>query len=331
MDNKMRQNLLEIEDLHVHFPIFSGILRREVAVVKAVRGIDLTLDEGEVLGIVGESGCGKSTIGRAAIRLVEATSGTVKFLDKDLRSLDKNELMQFRREAQIIFQDPFSSLNPRKSIGSAIGESLLYHGLVTTVGEEQDRVADTLKKVGLSPDIMDRYPHQFSGGQQQRICIGRAIALNPKLIICDEVVSALDISVQAQILNLLYDLKKTLNLSYLFISHDLSVIDHISDRVAVVYLGKVMETASAKELFENPKHPYTQALLSATPKSNPKEVKKHILLKGQIPSAIDPPSGCPFRTRCPYAQPICAETPPHKIVKDRVTGKEDHHYHCILD
>ncbi|MBA3237184.1 MAG: ATP-binding cassette domain-containing protein [Parachlamydiaceae bacterium] len=327
----MHPNLLDITNLHVYFPIYAGILRREVAVVKAIRGIDMTLGHGEVLGVVGESGCGKSTIGRAAIHLVEATEGIVKFLGKDLKSLNKRELLEFRREAQIVFQDPLSSLNPRKSIGTAIGESLLYRGLVTTVEEQQNRVAEVLKRVGLSPDIMDRYPHQFSGGQQQRICIGRAIALNPKMIICDEVVSALDVSVQAQILNLLYDLKMTLGLSYLFISHDLSIIHHLSDRVVVIYLGKVMETATTKELFENPKHPYTQALLSATPKSHPKEIKERILLKGQIPSAINPPSGCPFRTRCPYAQPICAETPPHKIIKDCVTGKEDHHYHCILD
>jgi len=322
--------LLEIKDLHVNFPIYAGIFKRKVADLKACNGVSLNLKKGEVLGIVGESGCGKSTLGRAAIRLIDPTYGTVKFLGNDLMSLKKKELMQFRQEAQIVFQDPFSSLNPRKSIRDAIGESLLYHGIVKNLDEQRDHVAEILTQVGLSPDIMNRYPHQFSGGQQQRICIARAIALNPKLIVCDEVVSALDVSVQAQILNLLHDLKERLGLSYLFISHDLSIVRHISDRVVVLYLGKVMETATTKEIFENPKHPYTQALLSSTPKSNPREVKNRIFLKGQIPSPINPPSGCPFRTRCPYAKAICAEIPPDKTIFDPATGKEDHHYHCIL-
>lgn len=323
--------LLEVTDLHVNFPIYSGILRRETASVKAVNGVNFTLNEGEVLSLVGESGCGKTTVGRAAIRLIDATDGSVKFLGRDLKSLNPQELLEFRKEAQIVFQDPLSSLNPRKSIKDAIGEALLYHGIVKTQREQYEYVAKILKKVGLDPDVMNRYPHQFSGGQQQRICIGRAIALNPKMIVCDEVVSALDVSVQAQILNLLHELKETYGLSYLFISHDLSIVRHLSDRVVVLYLGKVMETATVQELFENPKHPYTQALFSATPKSNPKEEKKRIILKGQIPSPIHPPSGCPFRTRCPYAQKICAETIPLKIVKDRITGKEDHQYYCILD
>jgi len=322
--------LLEIKDLHVNFPIYAGIFKRKVADLKACNGVSLNLKKGEVLGIVGESGCGKSTLGRAAIRLIDPTYGTVKFLGNDLMSLKKKELMQFRQEAQIVFQDPFSSLNPRKSIRDAIGESLLYHGIVKNLDEQRDHVAEILTQVGLSPDIMNRYPHQFSGGQQQRICIARAIALNPKLIVCDEVVSALDVSVQAQILNLLHDLKERLGLSYLFISHDLSIVRHISDRVVVLYLGKVMETATTKEIFGNPKHPYTQALLSSTPKSNPREVKNRIFLKGQIPSPINPPSGCPFRTRCPYAKAICAEIPPDKTIFDPATGKEDHHYHCIL-
>lgn len=326
----MSQALLKLKNLAVHFPIYAGILSHQVAVVKAVNGVSLELKNAEVLSVVGESGCGKSTLGRASIRLIEASKGKVEFLGKDLKLFTKNELMEFRREAQIVFQDPFASLNPRKSVGDAIGESLLYHGIVKTKNDSRDHVAMILKQVGLSPDIMNRYPHQFSGGQQQRICIGRAIALNPKLIVCDEVVSALDVSIQAQILNLLHELKERLNLSYLFISHDLSIVRHISDRVVVLYLGKVMETATVKELFENPKHPYTQALLSATPRSNPKETKQRIILKGQIPSPINPPSGCPFRTRCPYAQAICAETPPLKIIKDRTTGLDDHEYHCIL-
>lgn len=324
-------SLLEIKNLKVYFPIYAGILRHEVASVKAVNGVDLSLEKGEILSIVGESGCGKSTIGRAALKLIEPTSGTIEFMGKDLANFSKSELNAFRQQAQMVFQDPFSSLNPRKSIFEAIGESLLYHGLVKTAEEQRERVADILIKVGLSPDIMNRYPHQFSGGQQQRICIGRALVLNPKLIVCDEVVSALDVSVQAQILNLLHDLRETFDLSYLFISHDLSIVNYLSDRVIVLYLGKVMETATTKELFENPKHPYTKALLFANPKTHPDEIKERIPLKGQIPSSIDPPSGCPFRTRCPYAQPICKEPPPIKTVKDRITGKEDHTYACILD
>ena len=327
----MSRVLLNIENLHVNFPIYDGILKREVASVKAVNGVDITLHESEILSIVGESGCGKSTIGRAAIRLIEPSSGKVEFLGKNLADFNKSELISFRQQAQIVFQDPFSSLNPRKTILDAVGESLLYHGLVKTVDEQKTLVAEILTKVGLSSDIMNRYPHQFSGGQQQRICIGRALALNPKLIVCDEVVSALDVSVQAQILNLLHDLRETFQLSYLFISHDLSIVRFLSDRVAVLYLGKVMETATTKELFENPKHPYTKALLAATPKNHPNEIKECIPLKGQIPSPIDPPTGCPFRTRCPYAQPICAEPPPIKRVKDANTGKEDHIYACILD
>jgi peptide/nickel transport system ATP-binding protein/oligopeptide transport system ATP-binding protein len=326
----MSEFLLTVKDLHVFFPVYAGIFRRHVADVKAVNGVDLHLKKGEVLGIVGESGCGKTTLGRACLRLVEATRGKIEYEGRSLSSFSRIELKEFRQEAQIVFQDPFSSLNPRKSIGDAIGEALLFHGLVKNVSQMRISVANVLTQVGLSPDVMDRYPHQFSGGQQQRICIGRAIALNPKLIVCDEVVSALDVSVQAQILNLLHDLKKTLNLSYLFISHDLSIVHHLSDRVVVLYLGKVMETASAKELFENPKHPYTRALLSATPKTNPMEVKERILLKGPIPSPIDPPSGCPFRTRCPYAQAICANPPPVRAVFDPVTGIKDHIYHCIL-
>ncbi|HRD54954.1 MAG TPA: ATP-binding cassette domain-containing protein [Parachlamydiaceae bacterium] len=326
----MSETLLKINDLHVYFPIYAGIFRHVVASVKAVNGVSLEVEKGQVLGLVGESGSGKSTIGRAALDLIKPTSGSIEFLGKDFKNFDKQDWSRFRQEVQIVFQDPFSSLNPRKSIGSAIGEPLLYHGIAKTKEEQKSLVAHILEKVGLSPDMMDRYPHQFSGGQQQRICIGRAIALNPKLIICDEVVSALDVSIQAQILNLLYELKEKLSLSYLFISHDLSIIRHLSDRVAVLYLGKVMETASVKELFENPKHPYTQALLSAAPNENPHVKRKKIILKGQIPSPIDPPSGCPFRTRCPYAQEICKQPPPKKTVKDPATGQEDHHYYCIL-
>lgn len=327
----MTEPLLDVRHLKKYFPVYSGIFRRQNGEVKAVDDINFTIDSGDVLGLVGESGSGKSTAGRAAIRLIEPTAGEVYFLGKSLLDLPKKQLKEMRKNIQMVFQSPYASLNPRKTIGEAIGEGLLYHNLVKDRREQIEKVAETLSLVGLSPDLMNRYPHQFSGGQQQRICIGRAIAMHPKLIVCDEAVSALDVSVQAQVLNLLAELKERMGLSYLFISHDLSVIRHLCDRVIVMYLGKIMESASTEELFTNPKHPYTQALLSAIPVSYPGQVKKTILLKGEIPSALHPPSGCPFRTRCPYAQPICAEIPPKKEVEDSRTGKWDHIYHCILD
>lgn len=321
----MSKPLLEVKNLKKYFPVTAGIFRHEVASIKAVDDIDFSVNSGEVVGLVGESGSGKSTAARAAIRLIEPTSGSVEFDGQDLMSLSQKQMMPMRKDIQIVFQDPYASLNPRKSILDSIGEGVLYHGIVTNRKEQAEYVAEILKRIGLSPDIMMRYPHQFSGGQQQRICIGRAIAMQPKLIVCDEAVSALDVSVQAQILNLLHELKETMGLSYLFISHDLSIVRHICDRVIVLYLGKVMETAPTEELFSNPKHPYTQALLSATPASYPGESKQRIMLKGEIPSPMNPPSGCPFRTRCPFAQPICAKKPPHKTING------DHDYHCILD
>lgn len=321
----MTQPILSVRGLRKYFPILSGIFRRETGTVKAVNGIDLEVPDNRVLGIVGESGCGKSTAARAAIRLIEPSDGEILFMGKDLRAMSQEQLRDTRKEIQMVFQDPYASLNPRYTIGESIGEALFYHRLVSSKSEQRDRVAATLELIGLSPDVMHRYPHQFSGGQQQRICIGRAIALNPKLIVLDEAVSALDVSVQAQILNLLAELKDKIKLSYLFISHDLSIIRHMSDWVVVLYLGKVMETASAEELFKNPKHPYTQVLLSAIPKQHPGEQKKRIMLHGEVPSPINPPSGCPFRTRCPYAQPICALTPPRKEMGNK------HVYHCILD
>lgn len=323
--------ILKVRNLVKHFPVYSGIFRHQVASIQAVRGVNFSVNKEEVLGLVGESGCGKSTIGRACIRLIEPTAGEIDFEGENILTKTPDQLLDFRRQAQIVFQDPYASLNPRKTIGESIGEGLFYHGLVKTKQEQRDRVASILERIGLAPDAMFRYPHQFSGGGQQRICIGRAIAMNPKLIVCDEAVSALDVSVQAQILNLLNDLKKEFGLSYLFISHDLSTIRYLCDKIVVLYLGKVMESASVEELFKNPKHPYTRALLSATPKKNPHEKKERIILKGEIPSVINPPSGCPFRTRCPYAQPICAETPPDRIIVDEFTGEKDHHYHCILE
>lgn len=327
----MSKELLKVRQLKVHYPVYSGIMRKVVGHIKALDGVDFDLAPGEILGIVGETGSGKTTLGRAALGLIKPTSGKVEFEGRDLLEMDSLEIAQFRKDAQIIFQDPFASLNPRKKILDSIGEGLLYHGLVKTRAEQQERVAHFLTMVGLHADAMMRYPHQFSGGQQQRICIARAIALGPRLLVCDEAASALDVSVQAQILNLLQELKQTLSLSYLFISHDLSLIRYLCDRVIVLYLGKVMETASVQELFSHPCHPYTQALLSAIPRHHPSEKKERILLKGEIPSARNPPSGCPFRTRCPYAQPICAETPPRRIIKDSGTGQMDHEYNCILE
>jgi peptide/nickel transport system ATP-binding protein/oligopeptide transport system ATP-binding protein len=261
--------LLEVKGLKKYFPILAGIFRRQVGWVKAVDGVDFQIQEGKVLGIVGESGCGKSTTARAAIRLIEPTAGEVTFMGQDLLALSKKELKSIRKQIQIVFQDPYSSLNPRKNIVENIGEALIYHGIAKTLEERDDRVVEVLKSVGLSSDALWRYPHEFSGGQQQRICIGRAIALRPKLVVCDEAVSALDVSVQAQILNLLSELKDQFNLSYMFISHDLSIVRHISDDVIVLYRGKEVESAPVEELFENPKHPYTQELLAAIPKSHP--------------------------------------------------------------
>lgn len=327
----MSELLLKARGLKVHFPIVAGIMRKQVGSIKALDGVDIDLDKGEVLGIVGETGSGKSTLGRAVLRLIEPTAGEVEFEGSNVLELSPQELLTFRKEAQIVFQDPFASLNPRKTIRECIGEGLLYHGLVRSRHEQKEQVAEVLSLVGLPADAMYRYPHQFSGGQQQRICIGRAIALRPKLIVCDEAASALDVSVQAQILNLLQDLKKTLGLSYLFISHDLSLIKYLCDRVVVMYLGKVMESASVEALFSQPLHPYTQSLMSAIPKSHPGKSSNRVMLKGEIPSARNPPSGCPFRTRCPYAQPICAEVPPRRVVRDIGTGQMNHVYDCILE
>lgn len=305
--------LLEVKNLVKHFPITKGIIfSKQVGAVKAVDGISFTVNRGETLGLVGESGCGKTTTGRVILRLIEPTSGEVWFDGKNVPELRKDELRELRKDMQIIFQDPYASLNPRMTVGDIIAEPLHIHGLAK--GKEREkRVQKLLDVVGLSSFHARRFPHEFSGGQRQRIGIARALAVNPKLIICDEPVSALDVSIQAQVINLLQDLQKEFGLTYLFIAHDLSVVKHISDRVAVMYLGKIMELADKERLYANPKHPYTQALLSAIPIADPTVKKERIILKGDVPSPINPPSGCRFHTRCPYAMDICKQVEPEFI------------------
>ncbi|WP_249871356.1 ABC transporter ATP-binding protein [Oceanobacillus saliphilus] len=315
----MKKPLLEVDGLKKYFPIKGGVFGRTVGEVKAVDGLSFTVYEGEILGIVGESGCGKSTTGKAILRLIEPSEGSVKFEDEEITSLGPVEMRKLRRDMQIIFQDPYASLNPRHTVEKIIGESLLIHG-TTSKKERKSRVKQLLEVVGLSAYHASRYPHQFSGGQRQRIGIARALANNPKLIICDEPVSALDVSVQAQVLNLMEELRDAFNLTYVFIAHDLSVVKHISDRVGVMYLGRMVELTGKDELYNHPKHPYTQALLSAVPDPDPDIEKERIILKGDVPSPADPPAGCTFHTRCPMAMDIC------KQVKPEFLPIEDNHF-----
>ncbi|MGD9238670.1 MAG: dipeptide ABC transporter ATP-binding protein [Desulfobacterales bacterium] len=306
----MPKILLEAKNIVKHFPIKGGVFLKEIAAVKAVDDVSLTIDEGETVGLVGESGCGKTTFGRAILRLEEPTSGEIFFEGESILSYDKNKMQALRQNMQIIFQDPFSSLNPRKTVSHIIGEPLLVHGMRSRKKREE-KVLELLRVVGLRKEHMRRYPHQFSGGQRQRIGVARALALQPKLIVCDEAVSALDVSIQAQVINLLKDLQDDFGLTYLFISHDLSVVEHVSDRVAVMYLGKIVEFAPSKALYKTPLHPYTQALLSAVPVPDPAlKSNQRIILKGDVPSPIDPPPGCSFHPRCLFARDICSNREP---------------------
>jgi oligopeptide/dipeptide ABC transporter ATP-binding protein len=309
----MSEPLLTVEGLEVHFPEYgSGILRRQTGTVRAVDGVDFEIQRGETLGLVGESGCGKTTTGLALLRLVEPTGGFVTFDGMDVRSLGKADLRRLRRRVAMIFQDPFASLDPRMSVSDIVAEPIVIHGLADSTTDRNRRVGELLEMVGLNPDYRNRYPHEFSGGQRQRVGIARALATEPDFIVCDEPIAALDVSIQAQIMNLMEDLQAELGLTYLFIAHDLAAVQHFSDRIAVMYLGKIIETADRRSLYEHPRHPYTEALLSAVPVPDPgiERSRTRILLEGDVPSPLDPPSGCRFRTRCSHVfEPCPVEVP----------------------
>jgi len=302
--------ILKVEDLKMHFPVYGGVFYRQIARVFAVDGVSFSIEAGKTLGLVGESGCGKSTIGRALLRLYEPSSGRVSFEGRDITHLSGNRLRELRSDMQMIFQDPFESLNPRHTVGSILQEPFQIHHWGTP-SERRQEVLRLLDRVGMPADSIHKYPHEFSGGQRQRIGIARAIALKPKLIICDEAVSALDVSIQSQILNLLVDLQQEMGMAYLFIAHDLSVIRHVSDQIAVMYLGRIVEIADSESLYKNPLHPYTQALIASIPVPDPRHRKQFSALQGEVPSPMNPPPFCHFVERCPYAQPMCSEQTPH--------------------
>ena len=312
VEQKMNDLLLDVNDLVKSFPLKKSKFFQDTPFVYAVNGISFSLKRGETLGLVGESGCGKTTAGRAILRLIEPTSGSIHFEGQNVARFKEHELREFRRNAQMIFQDPFASLNPRMTVGDIVGEPLLVHKMGTKA-QRTDQVAEVLEKVGLATDYMKRFPHEFSGGQRQRIGIARVLTLNPKLIIADEPVSALDVSIQAQIINLLVNLQDEFRLSYLFVSHDLAVVEHISNRVAIMYLGKIVEIAPSQYIYSKPRHPYTQALLSAIPIPDPKSATQRTILQGDIPNPANPPSGCTFRTRCPHAINVCSQQIPEMI------------------
>ncbi|NLM97069.1 MAG: dipeptide ABC transporter ATP-binding protein [Halanaerobiaceae bacterium] len=312
------KKILEVKNLKKYFPVKTGVFRKTTGYVKAVDDVSFYIREGETLGLVGESGCGKSTTGAVILRLLDATDGEVIFGGKDILALNRREMREIRKEMQIIFQDPYASLNPRMTVEEIVGEPLVIHKMVSSKKEKKEKVVELLENVGLTADQMSRFPHEFSGGQRQRIGIARALAVGPKLIIADEPVSALDVSIQAQVINLLQELQEEFGLTYLFIAHDLSVVKHISNRVAVMYLGKIVEITGKYDLYDNPLHPYTRSLLSAIPLPEPGKKKERIILEGDVPSPVDPPAGCHFHPRCPMAKDICREKTP--VLKEYTPG-----------
>jgi len=321
MSGSAPDTVLKVEDLKVHFPVTAGLIKRQVGTVKAVDGISFAVERGQTLGLVGESGCGKSTTGLAILRMLDITSGKVEFEGEDISAYDRGRMRPIRRKMQMVYQDPYGSLNPRMKVADIVGEPLVVHGLADDQDKYRARVADLLRMVGLLPDMAERYPHEFSGGQRQRIGIARALALEPTLIICDEPVSALDVSIQAQVVNLFMELQDRLGLTYIFIAHDLSVVRHISDRIAVMYLGRIVEVATRDQLYKDPLHPYTKALLAAVPIADPEieAERAQQVLVGEIPSALRPPPGCRFHTRCPMAMEVCRSMDPR--MRDMPDGR----------